>query len=598
MKDFMKYTFATVVGIFITFILMFLLSMISIAGMVASESATKSIDDNSVLVLNLSGTMTERSESDFMAVIGGNVESFGLDKLMLAVRKAAKNDEVKGIYIEAGAFEPDSYASLLALRRELSNFRKTGKWIVAYGDTYTQSLYYLCSVADKVYLNPEGMIEWKGLASQPLFLKDVLAKFGIKMQLVKVGNYKSAPEMYVADKMSDFNREQVSAYVNGIWSELCKAVSDSRHISVDKLNMLADDYMTYADQQLYVKEKLVDKLLYTDEVRAEIKKRLDLDEDDDIRQLNVQEMCSAKDRDRDGEEIAVYYAVGDIVASQAASVGGSESNINSMTVVPDLEALAKDDDVKAVVLRVNSGGGSAYASEQIWRAVQKLKEKKPVVVSMGGMAASGGYYISCGSDWIVAEPTTLTGSIGIFGLIPDMSELLTNKLGVKFDLVKTNTAADMGTMSRPLNETETQAMQAYVDRGYTLFRKRVCDGRKMKLEELEPIAQGHVWIGSDAKKIKLVDQLGSLDDAIAKAAKLAKLDSYHTNSYPSERSFFETLMERTTNTGSYLDGKMQQQIEMQMQEQMGILYEPLHFIRNLDKRNMLQARIPYYINIQ
>lgn len=596
MKEFFKYTLATVVGIFLTSIVMFLLAVISIAGLTASESATQSIDDNSVLVIQLKGALNERADADLMASFSGNSGSMGLDELLSAIKKAKKTDEIKGIYIEAGALNPDSYASLQTLRKQLLDFKKSGKWIVAYGDTYTQQAYYICSLADKLYLNPEGMIDWHGIASNPMFFKDIMAKFGVKMQLVKVGNYKSAPEMYVNDKMSDFNREQITAYITGIWNEVCQDVAASRKLSVEKLNEYADNYITFADQKTYITNKMVDKLLYRDEVRAEVKKMLGIAEDENINQLTLSQMKNVKDIDRDGEPIAIYYAYGDIVDD--ATDGSTSAQICASTMVPDIEALAKDDDIKAVVLRINSGGGSAYASEQIWHAIEKLKEKKPVVVSMGGMAASGGYYIASGANWIIAEPTTITGSIGIFGMFPDFSELLTNKLGIKFDLVKTNTSADFGTISRALNEQEYNVLQSYVDRGYTLFRKRVADGRKMKVSEVENIAQGRVWLGKDAKGIKLVDQLGSIGDAVKKAAKLAKLEEYHTVAYPGETSFFDKLMSMTDEeSGTYLDGKMKNAMENELKASMGDLYEPLYLMRSIQNQNPIQARMPYFINM-
>lgn len=596
MKDFLKYTLATIVGIFLTSIVMFLLAVISIAGITASESATQSIDDNSVFVIQLKGQLEERADANLFGSFGGNSGVMGLDELLSAVKKAKKSDEIKGIYIEVGTFTSDSYASLQTLRKQLLDFKKSGKWIVAYGDTYTQPAYYLCSLADKVYLNPEGMIDWHGMASNPMFYKDLMAKFGVKMQLVKVGNYKSAPEMFMNDKMSDFNREQITRYISGIWSEVCTEVAASRKLSVEKLNEYADNYISFADQKDLLSCKLVDKLLYRDEVRAEVKKLLGLDKDDDIEQITLSQMKNVKDTDRDGDPIAIYYAYGDIVDD--ATDGSASAQICASTMVPDIEALAKDDDIKAVVLRINSGGGSAYASEQIWHAIEKLKEKKPVVVSMGGMAASGGYYISSGANWIIAEPTTITGSIGIFGMFLDYSELLTNKLGIKFDLVKTNTSSDFGTTSRSFNEKEYQVLQAYIDRGYTLFRKRVADGRKMKVSEVENIAQGHVWLGKDAKDIKLVDQLGSINDAVKKAAELAKLKEYHTTAYPGETSFFDKLMSMTNKeSGTYLDGKMKTVMENEMKASMGELYEPLYFMRTIQKQNPVQARMPYYINM-
>jgi protease-4 len=593
MKDFLKYTLATVLGIFIFMLVMGFLAVMSIAGMLASSDTTTNVKDNTVLVLNLKGAMEERAASDLMTMLSGDVSGpAGLDDMLNAINKAKDNDNIKGIYIEAGMFSPDTPASMQALRKALADFKKAGKWIVAYGDQYTQSTYYISSVADKVWMNPQGMLDWHGMASQPYFLKDLMAKFGVKMQLSKVGAYKSAPEMFTADKMSDPNREQVTAYVNGIWDNVVAAVAESRKVSKDSLNAYADRLIMFEDAQNLIKYKLVDKLMYTDEVKGEVKKLLKIDNDDDINQVNVAQMQNVKEKSRDGERIAVYYAFGDIVDEAESDVMGTQGHlIVGSEVSKDLEELMNDDEVKAVVLRVNSGGGSAYASEQIWNAVKKLKDKKPVVVSMGGMAASGGYYISCAANWIVAEPTTLTGSIGIFGMFADMSELLTQKLGVKFDEVKTNKNAAFGTMARPFNEEEMSYLNMYIERGYKLFRQRVADGRRMSTESVEAIAQGHVWLGQDALKIKLVDELGGLDQAVKKAAQLAKLSEYHTKSYPAPDDFMEQLMKAGTQANNnYLDA--------QLKAALGDLYEPFMFMKNLNRQNAIQARIPFTFNVK
>ena len=431
MKDFLKYMFATVAGIFVFLIIMGVLGMMSLVGMLASSDSTTTVKENSVMVLQLDGIMSERSEDDLMGKMVGQVSSsIGLEDVLNAIKKAKENDAIKGIYIESGLFDGDTPASMQALRKALVDFKKSGKWIVAYGDQYTQGNYYIASVADKVWMNPQGMVDWHGLASEPYFLKDLMAKFGVKIQLAKVGAYKSAPEMYTADQMSDNNREQVTAYITGIWNNMLDEVSASRKINKDSLNAYADRILILENPENLVKFKMVDKLLYNDEVKVEVKKLLGLDEKESISQLSIEQMKNVKEKKSKGDQIAVYYAYGDIVDQEEAGIMSSGSSIVGNKVNRDLEKLMDDDDVKAVVLRVNSGGGSAYASEQIWHAVKKLKEKKPVVVSMGGMAASGGYYISCEANWIVAEPTTLTGSIGIFGMFPDFSQLLTQKLGV------------------------------------------------------------------------------------------------------------------------------------------------------------------------
>lgn len=592
MRNFLKQVSATVVGIMVFLIIVGALGVMSIVGMVASSSSTKDVADNTVFVVRLNGQLAERSNDNPLAQLTGDaVGTIGLDDLLNDIKKAKKNDKIKGIYIEAGAFAPDSYASVQAVRKALLDFKKSGKWIVAYGDIYTQSSYYLASVADKLYLNPSGQIEWSGLYSQSMYVKDLLAKFGVKMQVVKVGAYKSATEMFTGDKMSDANREQVTAFVSGIWRNICNEVAASRKLSVAQLNSYADNAITFADPKQYVSMKLVDKLLYHDQIKDEIKKLMKLGKDDELNTVGISGMLNVPETGDDGDdEIAVYYAYGDIVDGAAAGIMGQGENvIDGTKVSEDLMKLADDEDVKAVVIRINSGGGSAYASEQIWRAVQLLKTKKPVVVSMGGMAASGGYYMSCSANWIVAEPTTLTGSIGIFGMFPDMSGLITQKLGVKFDEVKTNKNSGFGTMSRPFNETEMNYLSAYIDRGYKLFRQRVADGRHMTTDQVEKIAQGHVWLGEDALKIKLVDQLGGVDDAVAKAAKLAKVGEYYTSAYPAKADWMEQILNQTSS-GSYIDN--------QMRLAMGDYYSTFMLLKNINRQSAIQARLPYIINVK
>ena len=592
MRNFLKQVSATVVGIMVFLIIVGALGVMSIVGMVASSSSTKDVADNTVFVVRLNGQLAERSNDNPLAQLTGDaVGTIGLDDLLNDIKKAKKNDKIKGIYIEAGAFAPDSYASVQAVRKALLDFKKSGKWIVAYGDIYTQSSYYLASVADKLYLNPSGQIEWSGLYSQSMYVKDLLAKFGVKMQVVKVGAYKSATEMFTGDKMSDANREQVTAFVSGIWRNICNEVAASRKLSVAQLNSYADNAITFADPKQYVSMKLVDKLLYHDQIKDEIKKLMKLGKDDELNTVGISGMLNVPETGDDGDdEIAVYYAYGDIVDGAAAGIMGQGENvIDGTKVSEDLMKLADDEDVKAVVIRINSGGGSAYASEQIWRAVQLLKAKKPVVVSMGGMAASGGYYMSCSANWIVAEPTTLTGSIGIFGMFPDMSGLITQKLGVKFDEVKTNKNSGFGTMSRPFNETEMNYLSAYIDRGYKLFRQRVADGRHMTTDQVEKIAQGHVWLGEDALKIKLVDQLGGVDDAVAKAAKLAKVGEYYTSAYPAKADWMEQILNQTSS-GSYIDN--------QMRLAMGDYYSTFMLLKNINRQSAIQARLPYIINVK
>lgn len=590
MKNFFKQVLATVVGLIAFGAIVTFMGIISIVGMIASGDSTPEVSNNSVMVLNLSGVIDEQGQEDFLGTLTGNTMSnLGLDNILSAIKKAKDNDKIKGIYIEAGILQA-GYATMQEIRNALLDFKKKGKWIVAYGDTYTQGTYYIASAADKVYLNPKGMIDWHGLGAQPQFYKDLMAKFGVRYQVVKVGTYKSFTETYTEDKMSDANRTQVSAYINGTWNNICKAVSESRKISTDSLNAYADRLITFEPAENILKYKMVDGLIYADQVKDEIKKMLKIGKDKKIKQIGLSEMANIKDKKAKGDEIAVYYAYGSIVQSGAASVLSQEHSIVGPEVCKDLEDLMNDDDVKAVVVRINSGGGDAYASEQLWHQMVELKKKKPVVVSMGDYAASGAYYMSCPANWIVAQPNTLTGSIGIFAAIPDMSGLITQKLGVKFDEVKTNRNSTFGNvMARPFNDEELSYLQAYVNRGYQLFRQRVADGRRQKTADIEKVAQGRVWLGSDALKIKLVDELGGLNQAVAKAAALAKLKEYHTKNYPAVPSWTEQLM-ASAGRNNYLDE--------QLRLTLGDLYEPFVMLRSMNEREVLQARIPFVLNIK
>lgn len=591
MKDFIKNVGATIVGIFLFGIIIGIFGVMSLVGMVASGQATKNVKENSVLVLKLQGDLQEQAQDDVLGQLTGNTfNSLGMDAISSAIKKAKANKDIKGIYLETGILGAD-VAQLQELRDQLVDFKKSGKWIVAYSDNYTQGCYYLATAADKVYINPEGSINWHGIGSQPMFVKDLLAKFGVKMQVIKVGKYKSATEMFTEEKMSDANREQTQRYIQSLWDNMCKDVSKSRNISVAKLNDLADNGVFVANGKMLLAEKMVDGVKYADEMKAEVKKLLKLDADKKISQLSIADMATVKEEGNDGDdEIAVYYAYGDIVDSPAAGSLFSNSHaIVGNDVCKDLEELANDDDVKAVVIRINSGGGSAYASEQMWHQIDLLKKKKPVVISMGGMAASGGYYMSCNANYIFAEPTTLTGSIGIFGVIPNFSDLATNKLGLKFDEVKTNRNALFGSQARMMNEEELTFLQGAITRGYHLFRQRVADGRKMTVDQVEQIAQGHVFTGEDALKIKLVDELGGLDKAVAKAATLAKTKSYYTQSYPAPLDFFDQLLQESTDNGSYLDGKLKTSL--------GTLYEPMKMVNNITTMDRIQARMPWWLNI-
>lgn len=594
MKDFFKNVAATIIGLFAFGLIMTILGFICIIGMIASSNSKPTLKDNAVMVLKLQGQIEDRSEDNWLGELTGEqFNNLGMNKILSSIRKAKDEEKVKGIYLETGILESD-YATLQEIRNALADFKKSGKWIIAYGDALSQGGYYLASVANKVYVNPEGNVDWHGIASQPQYIKDVAAKFGVHFTVVKVGKYKSYTETYTEDKMSDANREQVSRYIGGLWQQMLADVSKSRNISKDSLNRYADGLMVFDDAQLLKSRKMVDGFCYYDEIRDVVKRQLGLKTDETINQVDYNDVDMAiDDSNLMGEEIAVYYCQGSIVRMETPSIYGSEQQIVSTKVIKDLQELADNSQVKAVVLRINSGGGDAYASEQIWRAVKELNKKKPVVVSMGGMAASGAYYMSMGAQYIMAQPTTLTGSIGIFGALPDFSDLMTKKLGFKYDEVKTNrnSAYASAGMSRPWSAEEITTMQNYVNRGYNLFRKRVAEGRKMSTEQVEKIAQGRVWLGTDAKNIKLIDGFGGLSDAIDKAAELAHLSSYQAVEYPALAGWMEQLMDMAGgNKGTYLDE--------QLRLALGDLYQPFIMIRNMKEKEPIQAALPYVLNIQ
>lgn len=591
MKDFLKYVLATIVGIICTGFIMGMMSLFMFIVMAISSSDTPSVKNGTVLRIQLSGTLNERAkENPFAQYLNNDIaQTQGLDDIITAIKTAQTNDNIRGIYLEGGTLISDM-ATAQELRKALVDFKKSKKFILAYADNYSQGSYYIASAADKVLVNPSGIVDWHGLASQPIFFTDLLKKVGVKMQVFKVGTYKSAVEPYILTKMSDANREQVSSFVGDIWKNICADVASSRKISIEGLNAYADHYITFADAKDYVKAHLVDGLAYADEVRTLLRT---LSQQDKVNFIAPADLAKLAEKKSGDGTIAVYYAQGNIVDAVADnSFMSNESYIVGPKVVEDLDRLANDDNIKAVVLRINSGGGSAYASEQMWRAIQLLKKKKPVVVSMSGMAASGGYYMSCGADYIVAEPTTLTGSIGIFGMIPDASELLTDKLGLHFDMVKTNKGADFGAQGRAFNADEANVMQQYVNRGYRLFISRVAAGRHITPEQVDHIGQGRVWTGSQALKIKLVDKLGTLDDAIAEAASRAKLKDYDVLSTPNKESWVDQILNSTVKR-DYMEEKLRTTL--------GVYYAPLQFVGTLNgmsAKDYLQARIYYIPNIK
>ncbi|WP_280228295.1 signal peptide peptidase SppA [Bacteroides fragilis] len=592
MKDFFKFTLATLTGIVLSGIVLFIIGIATLVGIISSSDTETVVKKNSVMMLDLKGTLVERTQESLEGLLGkftgeaGN--TYGLDDILASIKKAKENNNIKGIYIQASWLDAP-YASLQAIRTALEDFKESGKFVVAYSDNYTQGLYYLSSVADKVMLNPKGMIEWRGLASAPIFYKDLLQKLGIEMQVFKVGTYKSAVEPFTSTEMSPANKEQVTAFIGSTWNQILDGVSASRKIEKDSLNAYADRMLMFYPSDESVKCGLADTLIYQNNVRSYLKTLVKINEDDRLPILGLDDMINIKKsvpKDKSGDILAVYYASGEITDYDGSAT--SDEGIVGSKMIRDLRKLKEDDNVKAVVLRVNSPGGSAFASEQIWHAVKELKANKPVIVSMGDYAASGGYYISCAADSIIAEPTTLTGSIGIFGMIPNVKGL-TEKIGLTFDVVKTNKFSDFGNLMRPVNGDERALLQMMISQGYDLFVSRCAEGRHMTKEGIEKIAEGRVWTGEMAKGIGLVDELGGIDKALEIAARKAELKGYTIVSYPTKKDILSTLLDVQPN--NYVESQV-------LKSQLGDYYKDFNLLRNIKERAMIQARVPFELNVK
>ena len=589
MKDFLKYTLATIVGLIACIVIISVISVVSLVGIVASSETTTTINDSCIFKLELKGTVTERlAENPFASFMSEEQTALGLDDILASIQKAADNTYIKGIYLEAGGIMA-SPASTEEIRNALLRFKQTGKFVVAYGGSYTETDYYICSVADKVILNPQGLVDWHGVASQTIYFKDLLAQLGIEMEVFKVGTYKSAVEPYTSMEMSEENREQITAYTSSIWNNMVKGVSLSRGITPEELNRCADRYMAFTSPEETLAAGLVDTLLYMDGTKDYLKQLMGGNGNRHLKVLSINDVKNIQKNvplDKSGNIIAMYYAEGQIVEEATAGMNTTPEIVGEKVCI-DLRKLRDDDNVKAVVLRVNSPGGSAYASEQIWNEVVKLKEKKPVIVSMGDYAASGGYYISCAADTIIAQPTTLTGSIGIFGMFPNPHKLITDKLKLNVETVKSNKHADFGSMTRPFNADERAIMQGYINRGYATFIKRCADGRQMSTADIEAVAQGRVWTGEMAKELGLVDLLGDIELAKEIAAQKAGIESYTLINYPKEQSPLESLMNQTKE--SY--------IEARIGKAAGQFKNELNLMYNVENWSNIQARLPYFIHL-
>lgn len=564
------------------YMLMFF-AMIGMMGSgVKSGSGTETVKDNSVLKIDLSQGVRERAIDMPFAQFNNYNDNLGLDDILASIKNAASDSKIKGIYLSSPSAAA-SPATLKEIHDALKIFRKSGKFIYAYSDSYYQNGYYIASTADKILLNPTGSVDFRGYAFQIMFYKNLIDKLDVDVQVIRHGKFKSAIEPYIMDKMSEANREQMELLASTLWKCVTKDIAASRHISVDTLNYIADNMIAY-DAQNALASKMVDKLCYVADAEKMIKSKLNLGEDDDINFVSLGKYRkSFSNNTKSGNKIAVVYAVGEIHDGKGSEVQG----IYSESFIKEFRKAYKDKDVKAIVLRINSPGGSAIASENIWQEIEKAKKAgKKVVTSMGDYAASGGYYIACNSDYIIAQPNTLTGSIGVFGMIPSFQNFLKNKVGITIDKVATNPHADFGNGFRPMDEVEIATLQNSIEQIYGLFTQRVADGRKMSVAAVDSIGQGRVWAGQDALGIGLVDKIGSLDDAVRKAAELAKVSDYAIAYYPKQTDWFSMLFRDDDDMDAAIRAKL------------GKFYFMFDGVDQILSQEGVQARMPMNIVIQ
>lgn len=587
MKHFFQTMFASIFGVLIAMGLLILGGISFLVGVAASSnsSAEYKPKENTVFKLKLEGTVSDQvTENPFKGLFGDGSESMSLVDITKAIRKAKTNDKIKGIYLDASGMS-GGFASFEAIRRELEDFKKSGKFIVSYADNYTQGTYYLSSVADSVFVNPQGAVSLVGLASQGVFFKNLAAKVGMEFYIFKVGTYKSAVEPYMTDKFSDANREQLTSFLGNIWGNMTSAICASRNIAPAELDTFLNQGLALGDAKLSVDYKLVDALAYRKEAEDCVKRMAGQSLDDKMVSADVKKMLAIPEKTKESSnKIAVLYAEGEIREKSNSAMSMDEAVI-SEDMAEELRKLAKDDDVKAVVFRVNSPGGSAYISEQIWKEVVDLKAKKPIVVSMGDYAASGGYYISCAANKIIAERSTLTGSIGVFGVVRNMAGTF-KLLDVTTDIVKTNTYADLGDISRPMREDEKALMQKGVEHTYDLFLTRCSDGRGLPKDSIDHIGQGRVWTGEQALDRGLVDKLGGMDVAIEEAASLAGVTAYTVTTANTKKDFFTEYMEKMMG-----DAKVSF-IRTALGDEDFAVYSN---IQRMKSQTGIQARMPYLI---
>ncbi|WP_412468033.1 signal peptide peptidase SppA [Pedobacter sp. KLB.chiD] len=547
MREFFKYLFASMLGFFLSIIIVFIIGFVVVVGLISSidNDKTITVTNNSVLFLNLDQAILERTPKKTfgnLPIVGGDEkDAIGLNDFLKALQKAKTDDNIKCIYLNVSS--PNAgFATLREVRNALIDFKKSHKKIIAYSEVYTQGAYYLASVADRVYLNPEGALEFKGFSSELTFFKGTLEKVGVEMQVIRVGNYKSAVEPFILDKMSEYNRKQVTAYVGGLYNTFLSDIAESRNIQKDSLYSIADNYKVQQPQDA-VNFKMIDALKYKDQILEELKGLSGRTRGENIRSVSINDYAKNNGDTGEGKDkVAVIYANGEINGGE-----GSDNQIGSERISRAIRKARLDDDIKAVVLRVNSPGGSALASDVIWREVVLTRKEKPVIASFGDVAASGGYYIGCAADSIFVQPNTITGSIGVFGIIPNFQNLMTNKLGITFDGVKTGKYADIMATNRPMTAGERFIIQNELNRIYSGFVSRVADGRKKSKAYIDSIGGGHVWIGTDAVQIGLADRIGGFKDAIKAAAKKAKLKNYKVVEYPDVIDPWKSLLDEGTD---------------------------------------------------
>jgi protease-4 len=589
MREFFKYVFATVVGIIISTVLIFIFFAVIIVGLVASidDDKPKEVVSNSVLYLNLDQNIRERTPNktfDNLPIVGsGGEKSIGFNDLIIALRRAKTDDNIKCVYLNVSS-PGAGKATLKEIRDALLDFRKSKKKIIAYSEVYTQDAYYLASAADKVYLNPQGALEFKGFSAQLTFFKGAMEKIGVEAQIIRVGNYKSAVEPFINEKMSDYNCKQVTAYIGGLYDTFLDGIAKSRNIAKDSLFVYADTYRIKQPKDA-VTYKMVDALKYKDEVLEELKSLSDKDKKETLSTITINDYASNQkpENSSSSNKIAVIYANGDITGGE-----GNDESIGSERISRAIRKARLDERIKAIVLRVNSGGGSALASDVIWREIVLSKKVKPVIASFGDVAASGGYYIACAADSIFVQPNTITGSIGVFGIIPNFQNLLTNKLGITFDGVKTGQYADIMSVNRPLTAGERLIIQTDVNHVYDSFITRVAEGRKKTKSYIDSIGGGHVWIGTDAVKIGLADRIGNFNDAIAAAGKKAKLKDYKIVEYPQKIDPIKSLLEDATDNVRVYYAK----------KEFGENFNLYQQLKKAMVTSGVQAKMPFEVTIQ